>query len=146
MLLEGLPNKPFTFDVITHSRGGLVLRNLVERPKTFGPLSDRFRIGRVVLVASPNEGTPLATPRRFEDTIGWIANLLEILPDHPFTTGPAFVANGIVWLARHIAGDLPGLAAMNGDGEHDPGASTATGTARTIATRRSWRTATRQET
>ena len=117
MLLEGLPNKPFTFDVITHSRGGLVLRNLVERSQTFGPLSDRFRIGRVVLVASPNEGTPLATPRRFEDTIGWIANLLELFPDHPFTTGPAFVANGIVWLARHITGDLPGLAAMNADGE-----------------------------
>ena len=117
MLLEGLPNKQFTFDVITHSRGGLVLRNLVERSKTFGPLSDRFRLGQVVLVASPNEGTPLATPRRFEDTIGWIANLLELLPDHPFTTGPAFVANGIVWLARHITGDLPGLAAMNGDGE-----------------------------
>ena len=117
MLLEGLPDREFTFDVITHSRGGLVLRNLVERSKTFGPLGRRFRAGRVVLVASPNEGTPLATPRRFEDTIGWVANLLEVLPDHPFTTGPAFVANGIVWLARHITGDLPGLAAMNGDGD-----------------------------
>ena len=117
MLLEVLPAKPFTFDVITHSRGRLVLRHLVDRSKTFDVLSDRFRVGRVVLVASPNEGTPLATPRRFEDTIGWIANLLEILPDNPFTTGPAFVANGIVWLARHLAGDLPGLAAMNGDGE-----------------------------
>jgi CHAT domain-containing protein len=117
MLLEGLPAKPFTFDVITHSRGGLVLRTLVERAKAFGSQSDRFNIGRVVLVASPNEGTPLATPRRFEDTIGWFANLLEILPDNPFTTGPAFVANAIVWLAKHISGDLPGLAAMNGDGE-----------------------------
>ena len=28
MLLEGLPDKTFQFDVITHSRGGLVLRNL----------------------------------------------------------------------------------------------------------------------
>ena len=100
MLLAGLPAKPFTFDVITHSRGGLVLRNLVERSKTFDSLSDRFNLGRVVLVASPNEGTPLATPRRFEDTIGWIANLLEILPDNPFTTGSAFVANAIVWLAQ----------------------------------------------
>ena len=117
MLLEGLPNKSFTFDVITHSRGGLVLRNLVERRKVFGPLSNRFHIGQVVLVASPNEGTPLATARRFEDTIGWIANLLELLPDHPFTTGPSFVAHGIVWLAKHITGDLPGLAAMDGDGE-----------------------------
>jgi CHAT domain-containing protein len=116
MLLEALPDKAFTFDVITHSRGGLVLRNLVERATQFGPLSNRFTLGRVVLVASPNEGTPLATPRRFEDTLGWFANLLELFPDNPFTTGPAFVANGLVWLARHLSGDLPGLSAMDGDG------------------------------
>jgi hypothetical protein len=48
--------------------------------------------------------------------IGWIANLLELFPDNPFTTGPAFVAEGLVWLARHLAVDLPGLSAMNGDG------------------------------
>lgn len=116
MLLEGLPNKRFTFDVVTHSRGGLVLRNLVERADTFDGLGRRFQLGRVVLVASPNEGTPLATPRRWEDTIGWVANLLELFPDNPFTTGAEFVANGIVWLAKHAAGDLPGLSAMDGDG------------------------------
>lgn len=116
MLLEQLPDKRFTFDVVTHSRGGLVLRNLAERASTFGPLAKRFQLGRVVLVASPNEGTPLATPRRWEDTIGWMANLLELFPDNPFTTGAAFVANGLVWLARHASGDLPGLASMDGDG------------------------------
>ena len=31
-----------TFDVVTHSRGGLVLRNLVERAGQFGDLSRRF--------------------------------------------------------------------------------------------------------
>jgi hypothetical protein len=107
MLLESLPDKTFAFDVITHSRGGMVLRNLVERSAAFGPLSKRFRVGQVVLVASPNEGTPLATSRRWEDTVGWIANLLELFPDNPFTTGPAFVANGLVWLAQHLSGDLP---------------------------------------
>ncbi len=116
MLLETLPDKTFTFDVITHSRGGLVLRNLVERAATFGALSKKVQIGQVVLVASPNEGTPLATPRRWEDTVGWIANLLELFPDSPFTTGPAFVANGLVWLSRHLSVDVPGLAAMDGDG------------------------------
>jgi CHAT domain-containing protein len=116
MLLETLPDKTFTFDVITHSRGGLVLRNLVERAAAFGSLSRRLQIGRIVLVASPNEGTPLATPRRWEDTVGWIANLLELFPDNPFTTGPAFVANGLVWLSRHLSVDVPGLAAMDGDG------------------------------
>ena len=117
MLLEGLPEQTTTFDVVTHSRGGLVLRNLVERGKQFGDLSRRFKLGRAVLVASPNDGTPLATPKRWDDTIGWIANLLELFPDNPFTTGAAFVANGLVWLANHASGDLPGLHSMDGEGD-----------------------------
>ena len=102
---------------MTHSRGGLVLRNLVERGTQFGDLSRRFKLGRAVLVASPNDGTPLATPQRWDDTVGWLANVLEMFPDNPFTTGAAFVANGLVWLANHALGDLPGLHAMDGDGE-----------------------------
>ena len=118
MLLEGLPDQTTTFDVITHSRGGLVLRNLVERAQLFGPLAQRFKLGRAVLVASPNDGTPLATPQRWHDTVGWIANLLELFPvENPFTTGAAFVANGLVWIARHASGDLPGLHSMDGAGE-----------------------------
>src|SRR5262245_45415726 len=116
MLLEGLPDASFAFDAITHSRGGLVLRTLVERSTAFGSLAKRFQLGRAVLVASPNEGTPLATPQRWEDTVGWVANLLELFPDNPFTTGAEFVANGIVWIARHASGDLPGLHSMDGDG------------------------------
>lgn len=117
MLLQSLPDQVTTFDVITHSRGGLVLRNLVERRKALGPLANRFQLNRAVLVAAPNAGTPLATPQRWQDTVGWFANLLEIFPDNPFTTGAEFVANGLVWIANHAAGDLPGLAAMDGEGD-----------------------------
>jgi CHAT domain-containing protein len=118
MLLEALPKGTFTFDVITHSRGGLVLRNLVEQAASFGALGSRFTLGRAVLVAAPNEGTPLATPSRWEDTVGWVANLLELFPvDNPFVTGAEFVANALVWMAKHASGDLPGLHAMDGDGE-----------------------------
>src|SRR6185369_13834520 len=117
MLLEGLPDQATTFDVITHSRGGLVLRNLVERAEVFGPLAKRFTLGHAVLVASPNQGTPLGTPQRWSDTVGWMANLLELFPENPFTSGAAFVANGIVWLARHASGDSPGLHAMDGNGQ-----------------------------
>ncbi len=114
MLLESLPEHATTFDVVTHGRGGLVLRTLVERGQQFGDLTRRFKLGHAVLVASPNEGTPLASPQRWDDTLGWIANVLEMFPDNPFTTGPAFVANGLVWLANHALGDLPGLHAMDG--------------------------------
>ncbi len=117
MLLEALPKHGTTFDVVAHSRGGLVLRTLVERAGAFGDLSRRFTLGHAVLVATPNDGTPLATPERWSETIGWIANLLEMFPDNPFTSGAAFVANGLVWLARHASGDLPGLHAMDRDGD-----------------------------
>lgn len=117
MLLQALPDQTTAFDVITHSRGGLVLRNIVERPDAFGPLARRFRLNRAVLVASPNEGTPLATPKRWEDTFGWFANLLDLFPDNPFTTCASFVAHGLVWMANHAAGDLPGLRAMDADGD-----------------------------
>jgi hypothetical protein len=117
MLLDGLPEQTTTFDVITHSRGGLVLRTLVERANQLGAAARRFKLGRAVLVASPNDGTPLATPQRWDETVGWFANLLELFPDNPFTTGPEFVANGLVWLANHASGDLPGLRSMDGDGD-----------------------------
>jgi CHAT domain-containing protein len=117
MLLAGLPDKRFQFDVVTHSRGGLVLRNLVERTDALGPASNRFNLGRAVLVASPNEGTPLATPARWEATVGWVANLLELFPDNPLSIGAEFVANGLVWIARHASGDLPGIHSMDGDGD-----------------------------
>ncbi len=120
-LLQALPNRKQTFDAITHSRGGLILRTMVERAADFGGLGQRFQLGRAVLVASPNDGTPLATPERWDRTVGWMANLLEIVnkfgPDNPFVTGAEFVSEAIVWLAHHLSGDLPGLRAMDGGGE-----------------------------
>ena len=97
--------------LFTHSRGGLVLRQLVEA--NHGALSQRFQLGHAVLVAAPNEGTPLATPKRWEDTIGWLANLLELFPDNPWTTAASLVAESIVWLANRASGGIPGLGAMD---------------------------------
>ena len=116
LLLGGLGNGEHLFDVITHSRGGLVLRNLVERSSQLGAAAARFKLRHAVLVASPNDGTPLATPARWQETVGWLANLLELFPDNPFTTGAAFVSEALVWLAGHAAGDLPGLRSMDGGG------------------------------
>jgi pimeloyl-ACP methyl ester carboxylesterase len=122
LLLEALhPQNPQKVDVVTHSRGGLVVRTIVEGSSMFQDLAQRLEVGRVVLVASPNDGTPLATPERWDKTVGWFANLLEIIdelgPDNPFTTCAEFVSEAIVWLAHHLAGDLPGLGAMDAAGE-----------------------------
>jgi len=115
-LLQTIPADGREFDAITHSRGGLVLRHAVERGDLFGSLADRFRLGHAVLVASPNAGTPLATPDRYQETFGFFANLLELLPDNPWTTLPELVSNGIVWLASNTVPALKGLASMDGNG------------------------------
>lgn len=117
LLLDALPEGPTRFDVVTHSRGGLVLRHLVERRGDFGGLADRFVLGHAVLVAAPNEGTPLASPRRWQDAVGWFANFLDMFPDNGLTFGLEFVSEGLVWIARRAVGGLPGIAAMNPLGE-----------------------------
>ena len=116
-LLAALPGGNFHFDVITHSRGGLVLRTLTEAAASLGSDAARVKIGRVVLVASPNAGTPLASPRHWEDKLSWFANLLELLPDHPFITGADWLANALTWFADKVVGNSPGLAAMDGKGD-----------------------------
>ncbi len=116
-LLAALPEGPTRFDVITHSRGGLVLRQITERSQDLEGLAARFSLGRVVLVAAPNEGTPIASPRRMQETVGWLANFIDLFPESGLTFGLSFVAEGLAWIARRTAGELVGLAAMNPDGE-----------------------------
>lgn len=116
-LLADLPEGDFEFDVITHSRGGLVLRTLTESAASPGAEAARVKIGRVVLVASPNAGTPLVSPQHWEDKLAWFANLLELLPDHPFVTAADWLANALIWFADKVVGNAPGLAAMDVQGE-----------------------------
>ncbi len=116
MLLDFLPDREQLFDVVSYSRGGLVLRILNEQAQDLGAPARRFRLDRGVLVAAPNGGTPLATSQRWEDTFGLLATLLDLVPDSPLTpltTAAAFIADGIVWLAGHLSGDLPGLEALD---------------------------------
>ncbi len=115
-LLAALPHGAPPFDVVTHSRGGLVLRNLVERRSELNH-SDRFNLGHAVLVASPNEGTPLATPGRWDETLGWIANILDLFPPNPVTTNAAMVARWITWFAKVGVNAAEGLDSMNQRGE-----------------------------
>ncbi len=106
-LAAALPAGAGPVDVVTYSRGALVLRALLD------PALPPLPLGRVVEVAGPNQGTPLVSPARWEALTGWLANLLDLFPATPFTTGAAFVAQSLAWLARQAGTRLPGLAAMN---------------------------------
>jgi len=111
-LIDALP-VPANFDVITHSRGGLVLRNLVERASALGANAGRLKLGKAILVASPNQGTPLATAARFDTLISWWSNLLELFPENPFTTTADYIGAALTFIARHMVDALPGLESMD---------------------------------
>jgi hypothetical protein len=113
-LLDLLSSSTTTFDVVTHSRGGLVLRNLVERAQQLGPNADRFRLGKAILVACPNEGTPLATPSRIGTAAQWIANLIDATPAGALVDAKT-IALWLSWFARIAVMSAPGLDAMNAD-------------------------------
>jgi hypothetical protein len=116
-LAAALPGEePFLFDVVAHSRGGLVLRTLLEQPAEVGPLASRFACGRAVLAAVPNLGTPLASSARWDLALsGWL-NLFDLLPPAPAPLLGEFVAEALLWFARRVTTILPGLAAMDGQG------------------------------
>ena len=117
-LLDALDEGEFEFDIITHSRGGLVVRELMEGAATRHPKRGRLKIGRVIMVACPSAGTPLADFDSWEKRLSYLANLIDMIPDNPFTTGAAWLAEALKWLAGNVLANFPGLTAMEPDGEY----------------------------
>ena len=117
--------EPPTIDAVAFSRGGLVLRTLVEELMPGSEFEGTLR--RAVFVACTNGGTELARPanwNRFADTYINVAaagvRALSIIPG--FTAGANILSEAIRGvgglvkaLANVIVDDnaIPGLAAMN---------------------------------
>ena len=115
-LWNALPDASVRLDLLGYSRGCLLARRVLDRALTDTRGKRAVVVEHLALVAGPNLGTPLADPQRFDHTIGWFANLIDALPDNPFTTAAAWISHGLNWLAQGITGTLPGLAAMAPDG------------------------------
>lgn len=118
------------FDIITHSRGGLVVRSFIEKllPKT----NWKPKINRVIFVACTNKGTLLAEPENWEDLINLYTNLIigtgRVIGALAPTTKAvaAIVGNAIENIADFLKyfadstitqGNVPGLSAMEPDGK-----------------------------
>lgn len=129
-LLEGVNWKhPPHFDVITHSRGGLVVRSLLEY---LLPLSSwQAHFDRVVFVAATNGGTRLAEPDNWATLIDLYTNIavaafkvIGLFPQaKPTTTLLSELIQGLGAFVKYCAtravtdGGVPGLAAMEPDGD-----------------------------
>ncbi len=110
----------YHFDVICHSRGGLLARALAHLADDDvaaltgsawrRPADVKLRIGRIVFVATPNAGTALADPPRIPGFVERLTNYVNMLPDAPLTIG----AGALLSLAGAVAEvglpRLPGLA------------------------------------
>jgi len=118
----GLPAGNYQFDVISHSRGGLLARALKELPPDeLAQLASaanaqpgvNVEIGKILLVGTPDVGTPLADPTDLPKAVSRLASIASSFSADVATVGlGAFFAifGGIV---EGGIGSLPGLEDMN---------------------------------
>lgn len=105
-------------DIVGHSRGGLVARHLAA-PQVGAPAS--VEVGRVVVVGTPNAGTPLADPRHVGQLVDRFTSLLNLIPPGPWTAVLDVleaVLEVVKILGQGALTGLPGLAAMNPGGPY----------------------------
>ena len=111
------PGLALDADIVCHSRGGLVAREIVERSARNG-LTDRLKVGEVVFVGVPNAGTALAEPDHMIHMIDRLTTAINFLPDGPAT----WILEGIITAVKVIGHgglkSLDGLAAMNPKGTY----------------------------
>jgi pimeloyl-ACP methyl ester carboxylesterase len=105
--LEPFPGD-YLFDVVCHSRGGLVARALAA--KAGGAGSVRLHIDRLVFVATPNSGTDLAIPDRIPAFVDRLANYVNMLPDSVATIATGALLSIAGSIAEVALPRLPGLA------------------------------------
>lgn len=105
-------------DIVCHSRGGLVARELAERAATHGLTPDRFAVGRVVFVGAANAGTILAQPEHMMSMIDRLTSVSNLLP----TGLVSELLDGLITVVKVIGHgglkSLGGLASMCPDGTY----------------------------
>lgn len=91
-------------DIITHSRGGLVARALVEL------LNHAEGVRHVVFVGTPNCGTNLANPDNWGRAADVLVNLIHTDPTGVYGKLSGFL---VQMIANGALGEIPGLQAQN---------------------------------
>jgi pimeloyl-ACP methyl ester carboxylesterase len=111
--VDHLPaNLHLNFDIVCHSRGGLVSRTLAEKQSDL-PLGGRtLDVGKIVFVAAPNAGTTLADSKYMGDFVDSYTNLLSFLPSNGATEIFEGLITVVKMLAVGVLRGLPGLQSM----------------------------------
>jgi len=108
---QAVPKGDVHFDILCHSRGGIVSRALVERGRELVP-NHNCVFKKVFFVATPNAGSVLGNPEHIVDMVDVFTNFLTKLPDGT----AAYVIESVLAIVKLAAYTLetalPGLAAM----------------------------------
>jgi|GEM_PF-1417747 len=110
---EYINERSLEFDIITHSRGGLVARELVRQlnNQSSSKLSN-VTVRKVIFVAAPNNGTIVVDSKHWIDLVDRYTNLLTFLPDTLYTVAMEGVLL-VLKLIQHAGfNQLRGLNAM----------------------------------
>jgi hypothetical protein len=103
LLARRFPNRIIDLSILSHSRGGLVSRYFVEKSH-----NKMNRPVALVMVATPNNGTPLADSTHIERIVNAASVGLGLF--HTFEYEKLVM--GILKFALHGVGALPGIEAM----------------------------------
>lgn len=96
-------------DILTHSRGGLVGRTLMELQDQLDTHGKQVEVQRAVLVASPNQGTILADPEYMLELVDRYTNIITNLPDNVYTLTLESLLVLVKLLGHAALTQLPGL-------------------------------------
>jgi pimeloyl-ACP methyl ester carboxylesterase len=106
-LLKNTPDSArLNCDIICHSRGGLVSREIARAN------DPRIRIDRIVFVAAPNAGTILTNAKHMGDFIDTYTNLLQAFPDNAVTDTLEAIITVVKQLAVAALKGLDGVQSM----------------------------------
>ena len=122
------PGITLDVDIICHSRGGLVARELAERATVHGLTPDRFNVGRVVFVGAANAGTMLAHPDHMVSMIDRLTSVTNLIP----TGFVSELLDALITVVKVIGHgglkSLDGLASMRPEGPYLEAFATASKT------------------
>ena len=112
-MLEMLPaGADLELDIVTHSRGGLVGRELTERLEVYSPGGRRLRVRRAIFVAAPQRGTILTDSQHGIAMLDRYTNLFTDLPDDAFTISMEALFMLGKLLYHGACHTLPGILSM----------------------------------
>ena len=101
-------------DIVCHSRGGLVARELAT---SLWEHTNLVRVKRIVFVATPNDGTLLAQPDHMVKMLDRYTNAIQFLPSGAVEAVLGPIVAAVKTLSHAGLEHLPGLAAVAPDSQ-----------------------------